>query len=163
MIKPNIALIGPMGAGKTSVGRLLSVALNMGFFDLDVEIEADKGSTITQIFQDHGEAYFRKLEHEICKKIPEMKGFIVSTGGGILINPANLPLLQSTCTLVYLTATPLTLHRRLEGNDTRPLLHNLESILHIREPLYMQAANHTIQTDKKTPAQCAREIIDIIF
>lgn len=162
MIKPNIALIGPMGVGKTSVGRFLSVTLSMVFFDFDTEIENVAGMTITQIFSDHGEDHFRKLEHKICKKTSKMQGFVISTGGGVLLNPTNLPLLQTNCILIYLKATFPTLLSRLEGDLTRPLLHNLENILHEREPLYAQAADHIIQTDKKTPAQCAEEIIDII-
>ncbi|MCL2236384.1 MAG: shikimate kinase [Defluviitaleaceae bacterium] len=157
--KPNIALIGPMGVGKTSVGRLLSVALKMGFFDFDAEIEARAAMSINQIFHSLGEPHFRQLEHEICQKIPQMQGFVVSTGGGVLLNPANLPLLRSTCTIIHLSASPPALQQRLEGDQTRPLLHNLGNILSEREPLYKEAADHTIKTDKKTPTACVEEIM----
>ncbi|MCL2854247.1 MAG: shikimate kinase [Defluviitaleaceae bacterium] len=167
-MKPNIALIGPMGAGKTSVGRLLSVALNMGFFDVDKEIQVARGMSITEIFQKLGETYFRRLEHEVCLQIPQMQGFVISAGGGVILNPQNIPLIKSTCVIIFLSATATTLHARLADDITRPLLvdgdrlETIKNLLNQREPLYIQATDFTIKTDKKTPKQCFEEIIDIM-
>jgi len=166
-MKPNIALVGMMGAGKTTIGRLLSQALNMGFFDIDAEIEHEQNMTIAKIFEFFGEEYFRALEHEMCKKIPQMSGMIISTGGGIVLNTENIALLRQSCAIIYLSATAETLRSRIEASSSlRPLLiedsSSVGQILEARWDKYEAATDHTIITNGKKEDEICAEIIDFI-
>jgi shikimate kinase len=149
--KDNIALIGFMGVGKTLLGGLLSRTFNMAFLDMDLEIEKQMNMPVSQIFKEFGAGCFRAVEHDLCKKIPQMKGFVIATGGGVLTDERNLPLLRESCLIIYLQASAETLYGRLESDETRPLLQDLpqgadklaaiKELLAEREPLYRAAAD----------------------
>lgn len=151
--KANIALIGFMGAGKTTTGRILAHTLNMGFFDFDLEIEKATGIGLPEIFATRGESGFRQLEHEICKNIPFMQNYVIATGGGIVLNPENMALLRQSCTIIYLPASPETIHARLAENNSRPLLAEgdklakIRDLLSQREHLYRQYADFILHLD----------------
>jgi shikimate kinase len=167
-VKLNLVLIGPMGAGKSAAGALIAHALNMGFFDFDLEISREMGMTIQEIFAIHGEEYFRNLEHELCKKAAKLQGFVIATGGGVPLNSQNMEILKQNSIICYLAANPSTLYKRLQNDQSRPLLLNMtnagkpgkiQALLDEREPIYRQAADLIICTDNKTLKETAAEII----
>ena len=119
----NIVLIGFMGSGKTTLGLKLSYLLRMPVEDTDKLIERQEGRSITQIFADDGESYFRELETELLRKCGEQKyERILSVGGGTPVNPVNRPLLHQCGTVVYLRVSPEVVYERLKNDTTRPLL-----------------------------------------
>ena len=159
----NIALIGMMGSGKTSVGEILANKLNFSFIDTDSEIIKQEKITINEIFEKYGENYFRKIESEILVKILETDNQIISTGGGIIKNSKNIALLKEKSIVIYLEASSDTIFKRLKNNTERPLLNvnnmkeKIEVLLEERTSQYEQA-NITINTENKTPTQIADEI-----
>ncbi|MCL2576063.1 MAG: shikimate kinase [Defluviitaleaceae bacterium] len=161
----NIALVGMMGVGKSTIGAMLAKALDMGFFDIDAQIELEQKTSIAEIFNTHSEEYFRMLEHEQCKKIPQIHNTVISTGGGTILNPKNTKILQENSTVIYLSANEQTLQNRLVGTTAlaRPLLQqsSIIQILKNRQNLYKQIAHHTITTDKKTPQDVLSQILSI--
>ena len=164
-MKPNIALIGMMGAGKTTIGTLLSRTLNAGLFDIDAEIEQATGMTIPEIFARHGETHFRTVEHDMCRKIPHLRDMIIATGGGIVLDARNVALLRQSCVIFYLKASADKLNDHLVGAASgRPLLHNhsIEELLNTRQHLYEAAADHTIITDDKGKGDICAEILDYV-
>jgi len=187
MAKANIALIGFMGAGKTTLGGLLSRSLDMGFFDMDSEIEKCVGMPVAQIFSEFGEGHFRALEHEMCKKIAHMDGFfdgfengiVVATGGGVLLDTRNLVFLKESCVVVYLKASLGTLSERLAGDETRPLLADIrtgahctplraaeqviERLLREREAVYEAAADFVVEVDGKNPSVILNEVKNLLL
>ena len=120
-LSPNIALIGFMGSGKTTVGRILAERLNRKFIDLDDEIEKKTETTISKIFADYGERHFRKLETSSLRKVLSGENLIISCGGGIILKEQNRKLLKS-CLVILLEAKPETIIQRLENDSNRPLL-----------------------------------------
>ncbi|MCL2753452.1 MAG: shikimate kinase [Defluviitaleaceae bacterium] len=166
-MKPNITLIGMMGAGKTTIGKLLSKTLNMGFFDMDAEIEREQDIPIVQIFEKFGEEHFRVLENNLCKKILQMNGVVISTGGGVVLNPENISIIRQTSIAIYLHATPQSIYSRLLRDNSRPLLAggqllHIEEILKNRQHLYKGAADITITTENKTPRKIVLEILPLL-
>lgn len=151
-----IALIGMPGAGKTSVGRRLSVLLSLEFFDIDEAIEARFGN-ISEIFARFGESRFRALETETLKEGVSKRKAVIATGGGIVQSEDNLALLKR-CKTVYLRAAPKTLSERLAGDTTRPLLQDavtaeermkrLEELFAKRRARYEAAADLTLGVDE---------------
>ena len=170
-MKNNIVLIGFMGAGKTTLGGLISHSLEMGLFDVDLEIEKQTKMTIAQIFNEFGEEHFRELEHEMCKKkaLMQGQGHVIATGGGILKDKRNLPLLQKTGTVIYLKADIETLYERIKGDVTRPLLRQAEAqcaslqimreLLNERETGYTTAADFMVNTDGLSPEEACQEVL----
>ena len=119
----NIVLIGFMGSGKTTIGKSLEEKTDMVFVDTDELIEAYEGCKVSEIFADKGEAYFRRLEKETLKNLLESTdNKVISTGGGIVTNQENIPLLKQLGKVFYLRIKPETVVERLEGDKTRPLL-----------------------------------------
>ena len=119
----NIVLIGFMGSGKTTLGLKLSYLLRMPVEDTDKMIERQEGRSISEIFADDGEAYFRELETEILRKCGSRKyEYILSVGGGTPVNLVNRPLLHQCGTVVYLRVSPEVVYERLKNDTTRPLL-----------------------------------------
>ncbi|NLI11372.1 shikimate kinase [Pelotomaculum propionicicum] len=118
----NIVLIGFMGTGKTSVGRRLAQRLGRDFVDTDAEIEAVTGKTITQIFARDGVVRFRSEENLLVKKLAVRENLVISTGGGLVLNPNNVRLLKENGVLIALTASPEVLYARLANKKTRPLV-----------------------------------------
>ena len=161
----NIVLIGFMGSGKTTVGKSLEEKTDMVFVDTDELIEAYEGCKISDIFTDKGETYFRRLENETLKNLLESADDkIISTGGGIITNQDNIPLLKQLGKVYYLKIKPETVVKRLEGDKTRPLLMGenklvkVEQLMSGRKELYEMAADKTIDTDYLS----VNEIVDII-
>ena len=150
----NIVLIGFMGSGKTTIGKALEKKTDMAFVDTDELIEAYEGCKISNIFADKGETYFRRLENETLKKLVTGTNFkIISTGGGIVVNKANIPLLKQLGKVFYLRIKPETVVERLEGDKTRPLLIGedklvkVEQLMTDRKELYEMAADKTVDVD----------------
>lgn len=161
----NIALIGLMGAGKTSVGKLLAKKLNFVFIDIDSIIEQKELSTIAEIFETKGEHYFRRLEVTTIAEYSDKFTQIISTGGGAPQNPINIENLKKNGLIFYLYAPVNILYNRLLNEiDNRPMLNTdnplkrLEELLNKREPYYLNAT-YRIDTIDKTLEQIALEII----
>jgi shikimate kinase len=148
----NVYLIGPMGSGKTAVGRRLATLLGKQFIDSDAEIEKRTGVDIRYIFEKEGEARFRQRERDVIADLTTLDDVVVATGGGVVLDPANRERLAKTGTVIYLETTIDTLVRRTKASKTRPLLLNddpravLERIMVIRQPLYEGAADLRIET-----------------
>ncbi len=151
-------LVGFMGSGKSTVGRLVAEKLGVAFIDLDQSIEKLSGLTISEIFSKEGEAGFRKRETQVLLQTPASG--IIATGGGIITKPQNREFL-ARMPVVYLKTSLLEIENRLiKAPGSRPLLNeDLKKLLAQREPLYMEVAKHVINTDEKTPTEVAREVI----
>ena len=163
MPKQNIILVGFMGTGKTTVGTLLSERTGFPLIDMDSQIEAEEGRSINDIFAQSGEPYFRQLEREMVQKLSKKSGCIISTGGGIVLNPENISDFAQSGLVVCLSASPEKLLERLKNDSTRPLLardkqDQIIQLLADRKPLY-EAIDFQIQTDALSPDQIAEQII----
>ena len=156
----NIYLIGMMGSGKTTVGKLLAEKLNYCFFDTDVAIEKLAQKTVTEIFATEGEARFRELESQTLKKISAYHRSAIATGGGIVQRPQNWNYLRTGLN-VWLDADLNLLHQRLAGDNSRPLVGQLESLLATRRSLYKQADLHISVEPEQTPEDIVTKIIDL--
>lgn len=162
----NIALIGFMAAGKTSVGRSLSLRTGLPFQDIDCLIEAAERMTVAEIFASRGEAYFRERESAVFRRLCAASGQIIGCGGGTLIDPENLVILRSRCFAVWLRASADEIVRRIEtpGAPPRPLLPgagdplgSVTKILRGREPLY-RGADLVVDTDGRPIDEIAEQI-----
>lgn len=169
MKRKNIILIGFMGSGKSSVGRLLSKKLNYEFLDTDEMIESLEDMTIQKIFQLHGEKFFRDLETKLLLSIKDgLKRSVLSTGGGMPICETNRKLLKNMGQVVYLRTSQNTIIDRLSGDNTRPLLkegnlkERVERLLNDRDPYYEEGADIIIDTDNKSIDEIVKEIMNNI-
>src|SRR4051812_46412141 len=141
----NIALIGFMGTGKSSVGQLVAGQLHFTFLDTDHVIETRAGKTISEIFAQEGEPLFRELERKIVAELTTRKKTVISSGGGLPTNPDNLASLKSHSLVVCLWASPEKIWERVRSQTHRPLLSHpdplakIRSLLAEREPFYRQA------------------------
>lgn len=165
MKKQNIILIGFMGTGKTVTGRALAERTGMELVDMDLIIEKRAGSPISDIFATDGEAAFRAMERQLVQELSKRSGLIVSTGGGIVLNPDNLADFEKTGLVICLTASPETIFQRLEKDTTRPLLSGdkkkqIAALLEKRQPLYT-AIVHQINSDDLGPEERAAAILDL--
>lgn len=153
---PNIFLIGPMGSGKTTVGRQLAKALGYEFLDSDQEIERRTGATIPWIFDIEGEVGFRKREAQVIDDLTQRHDIVLATGGGAVLDVQNRAHLKSRGCVVYLVADVDKLVARTAKDTNRPLLRTedprkkLESLMEIREPLYREVAHLVIDTGART-------------
>ena len=151
-IPGNIYLVGLMGAGKTSVGRLLARRLHKAFVDSDHEIEARTGVKIPLIFEIEGEAGFRRRESSVVQDLVHQSDIVLATGGGAVIDPQNRAVLHSTGTVIYLRAAPSELYFRTRHDRNRPLLRTadplakLEELHRIRDPFYRDCAHLIVDT-----------------
>ena len=147
----NIYLVGFMGTGKTSVGRLLAKKKQFNFLDLDELIEFRERRRIVDIFAKEGEPYFRKVEKKALKEVAGQKKFVVACGGGVVLDKENIQAMKKSGILVCLTAAPKEILKRVSANTQRPLLNvkdparRIEVLLKMRAPYYMQA-DKTIDT-----------------
>jgi shikimate kinase len=161
----NIFLIGPMGAGKTTVGRALAELTGHEFVDADQQIEARTGAGIPLIFDIEGEAGFRKRESAAIEELSARHGIVLATGGGAVLAPENRERLRARGAVVYLRAPLEVLLERTARDRNRPLLQTndrrktLEDILRTREPLYRATAHVVVETSRRPPAAVAREIL----
>ncbi len=161
----NIVLIGFMGTGKSTVGRELARKLKMDYFDTDTMIEEKMGISISEIFERHGEAYFRKIESQVIEEASGMSRAIILCGGGVVLNKRNVENLRKNGKLVLLKAKPETILVRLYEDETRPLLKgrfNLESLralMQQRDVYYNSAADIVVDTDENTIDAISIQII----
>ncbi|QWE24774.1 shikimate kinase [Polynucleobacter sp. AP-Elch-400A-B2] len=161
----NIFLIGLMGAGKSTVGKLLAKKLGRRFLDADHVIEDRCGVKIPVIFEMEGEDGFRKREAQAIKDITAEHDVILATGGGAVLLPENRQLLSERGTVIYLHANPIELWHRTKGGEGRPLLRNgdakkiLENLYSIRDPLYREISDYVIETGKPSVNQLVNTLI----
>ena len=166
-MKKSVALVGMMGAGKSTVGRMLAKALKYKFIDIDKEIEKSQNKSIANIFNEFGEAYFRKIEHEIINQYADTTNTVLSLGGGAFENNETRRLLKNKATVIYLKAAPQTLFKRIKTSIQRPLLHknfSVETIAFIlkrREINYIKA-DIVIETTRKTRREVVLKILNIL-
>jgi len=162
----NIFLIGPMGAGKSAVGRQLAKLLHLSFVDSDDEIETRTGVDIPFIFEKEGEDGFRKREAKVIDDLSAMESVILATGGGAVVDPQNRSRLGARGFVVYLyTTVDQQLVRTQKGRE-RPMLANgdsrkiLEDLMAVRDPLYREIADLTVETDGRKVKAVAGEILE---
>ncbi|HVT34158.1 MAG TPA: shikimate kinase AroK [Nevskiaceae bacterium] len=165
--KSNIFLIGPMGAGKTTVGRRLAEVRGMEFLDSDHEIEARTGVDIAYIFEKEGEEGFRKREKQVLAEITQRSNIVLATGGGSVLDPENRQMLSARGLVVYLHASINQQMQRTERSDNRPLLSRaddrrevLEELFARREALYREIADLVLATDGRNARLLVRDIED---
>ena len=163
----NLVLVGFMGSGKSSVGRMLANRLGFQFVDTDAMVVEAAGMQISDLFARHGEAAFREYESEALESLLERRtsGLVVATGGGIVTQERNLPLLHRLGFVIALTASEEVIFERVSRNNKRPLLHTpnprqtVADLLSTRRPLYAAAADLLLDTSIKSHAQVADQII----
>lgn len=163
--RDNIYLIGPMGVGKSTIGRLLAAQLNMPFFDSDREIEFVTGADIPWIFDVEGEKGFRIREARMIDTLTQREGIILATGGGAILSAESRQYLHSRGIVVYLRASVVQQLERTGKDKNRPLLQTenplakIKELIKIREPLYRETAHVTIDTSRRGPRSVNTEII----
>lgn len=164
----NIFFIGPMGAGKTTIGRQLAKMLNREFYDSDKVIEERTGASISLIFELEQEAGFRKREKAIIDELTNMDNVILATGGGAILAPENRKCLASRGHVVYLYAPIEHLLQRTSKDTNRPLLQTddpqqkLEELMKIRDPLYREIADTIVETDSCQIKNVVSKIVHLV-
>jgi shikimate kinase len=160
----NIALIGFMGTGKTSVGRLVAEQLHFHYLDTDEMIQAATGRTIAEIFSTSGEPAFRALEEKAVTELAEKAQTVISAGGGLPVNPNNLANLKTHALVVCLWASPAKIWERVRNQTHRPLLHDPDpqkkicELLAAREPFYKQA-DILLNTEARSLREVAQQVV----
>lgn len=160
----NIFLIGPMGAGKSTIGKLLAQQLNWRFIDSDKEIETRTGASIPLIFEIEGEQGFRDREANIIDELTTGANLVLATGGGAILRSENRDALKNRGTVVYLHATVAQQAERTAFDTQRPLLQTgdrtakLSALMQEREPLYRDCADIIVETQGRTP----KAVVDLI-
>jgi shikimate kinase len=160
----NIALIGFMGTGKTSVGRLVAEQLHFNYLDTDEMIQTATGKTIAEIFSANGEPAFRALEEKIVQELAGKDRTVISAGGGLPINPANLASLKAHALVVCLWASPAKIWERVKNQTHRPLLHDpdpqrkISDLLTARAPFYKQA-DILLNTESRSLREVAQQVV----
>ena len=164
----NIFIVGPMGSGKSTVGKIIASELFLNFFDTDEEIETRTGASIDWIFDLEGEDGFRKRESKILEEMVQQNSIVLSTGGGIILSETNREHLSSRGTVFYL-ATPISVQlERTSKDKDRPLLKNgdpgkiLEKLHQARESLYEEVADYIVNTEGKSSQEVSEEIIKLV-
>jgi len=155
-----------MGAGKSTVGQLLAEKLSKQFIEMDSLIEEKAGKSIPEIFQQDGETAFRELEIEVTKEVAERKNAVIACGGGLILNRINIDRLKKEGIIVYLTASPRAILKRVSNEKgQRPLLEGdnpaltIRELLKFRKPFYQRAADITVNTSKLSVDLIVYEII----
>lgn len=169
MAKPNrIFLIGPMGAGKTTVGKQLAQALGMEFRDSDLEIQQRTGVDIPTIFEYEGEDGFRQRERQIIDELSQVDNVVLATGGGAVLRPENRLNLSAKGLVFFLACSPEQQYERTYRDRNRPLLQTedpltrLRELMAVREPLYRETADYVITTEGRATPTVANEILDTL-
>ena len=167
-MKNNVVLIGFMGTGKTSIGKLLAVKLGCAFVDLDHKIEADNKMSIPEIFKKYGENHFRELEKQAVKEVSERRGIVIATGGGTVKDVENIKMLKENGIIICLTADIDEILYRTEHKGDRPVLDSrdkahgdrraaIEKLIEERKEFYDQA-DYKIDTTNWSPLQIIEDI-----
>ena len=160
----NIALIGFMGTGKTSVGRLVAEQLQFDYLDTDELIQSRTGRPIVEIFSTDGEAVFRKMESELVGELAARTKTVIATGGGLPMNPQNLVSLKTHALVVCLWASPEKIWERVKNQTHRPLLHDadpqkkIRELLAAREPFYRQA-DVLLNTERRSVREVTQQVV----
>lgn len=160
----SIFLIGPMGSGKSAVGKRLAARLRLPFHDTDKEIERRTGVDVAYVFEKEGEAGFRRRESEVIEELTRLGDIVLATGGGAVLDPANRRHLAERGYVIYLETSVDQQQTRTCGTTTRPLLAGddrratLEELMRVREPLYRVIADHCVSTDGRRVEAVASEI-----
>lgn len=164
----NVILVGPMGAGKTTVGKALARLAHMEFIDLDIELEDRTGVSVTTIFEIEGEEGFRRRESALLEEMAARQGSVIATGGGAVVREENRRLIRRMGLVVYLAAPVSRLLRRTRNSRNRPLLNTpdpektLTALLAERDPLYREVADIVIRVDDRSPQSFARRLLEEI-
>ncbi len=166
-ITKNIILTGFMGTGKSVVGQLAAAELKRDFVDMDSLIEQRAGRTISRIFVDEGEAYFRQLEADLCRELAAQAGLVIATGGGTLAPEENLRLIERGGLVICLDCEPATLWQRIGQSQNRPMLAaqdegrfaRLTALLKQRAPAYGRIKHH-LDVTNLSPQEAARRICE---
>lgn len=160
-----VFLVGPMGAGKTTIGKYLAQHLKLSFADTDTEIESRTGADIPWIFDVEGEEGFRDREQQIVAEMTLWDDVVLATGGGVIMRPENRSALAGRGFVVYLYATIEEQVRRTRRDRKRPLLQDgdpeetLRELMAVRDPLYREIADHIIETDTCSPRTVAQRLV----
>ncbi|HNR13212.1 MAG TPA: shikimate kinase [Thermodesulfobacteriota bacterium] len=161
----NIVLIGYRGTGKSTVADLLAHKLQRNVVHMDREIVARTGASIPDIVAAYGWEHFRDIESELVQELARRNDFIIDAGGGVVVRQSNIQLLRNTGRLFWLKARPETIAERIRNDTERPslsgvktFLEEIEDILTERTPLYQQAADYELDTDRASPEEIAEEI-----
>ena len=166
--KRNIFLVGPMGAGKSTIGRHLADMLHLEFYDSDQEIERRTGADIAWIFDLEGEDGFRKREENVINDLTDKQGIVLATGGGSIVTKAVRNRLSARGIVVYLQTTIDKQVARTQRDKRRPLLQNddpeqvLRDLAEMRNPLYEEVADYVVDTDDQSARAVANQIISKI-
>lgn len=169
MRKSIVFLVGPMGAGKSTIGRLLATELGFNFRDSDRVIEERTGADIPWIFDMEGEEGFRERESAVLQELSNEKNAVIATGGGIILREQNRKLMSSAGVVCYLTASIDQLVERTARDKKRPLLQvenprqKIIDLLALRDPLYQEAADFVVNTDRRSPKTVAQEIASLVL
>lgn len=164
-VPSSLFLIGPMGAGKSTIGRRLAQVLGMTFRDSDSEIERRTGADIPRIFDIEGEAGFRRREHEILDELTRLPGVVLATGGGAVLDTDNRALLAERGSVIYLHASIDQQLRRTARDRKRPLLQTrdprarLKQLMAARDPLYREIADLIVDTDGRSVPAVVKDIV----
>lgn len=164
--RDNVFLIGPMGSGKTTVGRLLAKALKLEFIDSDHAIEQRTGADIPWIFDIEGEEGFRRRERAAIDELTRRRGIVLATGGGAVIDPLNRADLAERGVVIFLRASVDKILNRTAKSQNRPLLRaedpraRVEQLLTARDPLYREIADIIVDTDKRGVKSTVTLILD---
>jgi len=163
----NIALLGFMGTGKTTVGQLLATQFSMTFVDMDRIIEEKAGKPVSRIFEEDGEPHFRALERALVMELSAKQDLVIGAGGGVVLNPANVSDLSRSGLVICLTAAPEEILKRLSGDNKRPLLEGGEKaakilkLLESRRALY-ESIPRRVDTTHLTPVEVAEEVTALL-
>ncbi len=165
----NIFLIGPMGAGKSTIGRTLARELKLDFYDSDEVIEERAGADLSWIFDVEGDEGFRKREQKVIDELTQKTNIVLATGGGVIITPENRNALAARGTVIYLKTSLQQQFERTKRDTKRPLLQTddlegrLESLRDEREPFYEELADVSFETDKLTVKAVTNNIVKHIY
>lgn len=168
MAVTRVALVGSRCTGKTTVGRLLAARLGWDSIDADDVVESNAGKSVARIFADEGEARFREWEADAIRQLCGRERIVIATGGGAILRQETRKLLQQSCHVVWLTASPETIAKRMTADPEtlarRPSLtgagvtEEVAAVLAAREPFYREVAHLVVATDDRTPDEIALEI-----